>query len=262
FVELNTPPRLDEDFLPYCVDDDCVDDHVASVHDVSPFYDFGFPMVSGFVIDPMHTLTAGAFGRRLIGIASVKSEGKLKSSHIAEVDNRIRLFKACKPSEFDRYLRSLTTCGTKYKHHELRDCMMYNLFPLFDGILQDYQLHNIMLLQYSVLLLGGFDPSPVEHANITEASAVLKQYVQQLIDFGFPIRPTTHTIIHLTEDVETYECGIEVNSAYVLENFQGFFRNQILSGNLPVEQLCNRMIERFKYLLPTLADDTIVDTIN
>lgn len=60
---------------------------------------------------------------------------------------------------------------------------------------------------------------------------MLKKYVQQLIDFGFPIRPTTHTIIHLTEDVETYECGIEVNSAYVFENFQGFFQNQILSGN-------------------------------
>lgn len=67
-----------------------------------------------------------------------------------------------------------------------------------------------MLLQYSVLLLVGFDPSSVGHAKFSEASAGLKQYVQQLIDFGFLIRPTIHAIIHLPEDVQTYECGIEV----------------------------------------------------
>jgi hypothetical protein len=263
FLDLNAPPRLDEDFLSYCADnDDCVDDHVAGVEDVSPFFDFGFPMVTGFIIDPMHTFTAGAFGRRLVGVASVKNEGKLKSSQLTEADNRIRLFKACRPSEFDRYLRSLTSCGNKYKHHELRDFKMYNLFPVFDGILQNNQLENIMLLQFSVLLLGGFDPSPVEETNIREAEDALKKYVQQLIDFGFPIRPTTHAIIHIPDDVRTYQCGMECNSAYVFENFQRFFRDQILSGNLPVEQLRNRMIERFKYLLPTAADGTIIDAVS
>ena len=261
FLELNAPPRIDIDFLSYCLSDDSIDDHLVNVHDVSPFIDLGLPMVTGFVIDPMHTLTAGAFGRRLVGIASVKKEGKLKPSQLAEVDHRIRLFKSCKPSEFDRYLRSFTKCSSKYKHHELRDFKMYNLFPVFDGILQDDQLANILLLQYSVLLLGGFDPSPVKNENIREASVALKKYVQQLIDFSFQIRPTTHAIIHLPEDVENYECGLEVNSAYVFENFQGFFRNQILSGNLPVEQLRNRMIERFKYMMPTLTDGTIIDDL-
>jgi hypothetical protein len=209
----------------------------------------------------MHTLTAGAFGRRLAGIASVTREGKLKTSQLTEVDHRIALFKLCKPSEFDRYLRSLSNCFSKYKHHELRDFMMYNLYPVFDGILQDDHLCNVLLLQYSVLLLGGFFPSPVEEDDIRGATAALKTYVQQLIDFGFPIRPTTHAITHLPEDVKKYQCGLEVNSAYVFENFQGFFRNTILSGNLPVEQLRNRMIERFKYLLPTLSDGTIIQDL-
>ena len=279
FLELNAPPRIDIDFLSYCLSDDCIDDHLVNVLDVSPFIDLGlrwrkiyafrcgsgfgrrisWSLVTGFVIDPMHTLTAGAFGRRLVGIASVKKEGKLKPSQLAEVDHRIRLFKSCKPSEFDRYLRSFTKCSSKYKHHELRDFKMYNHFPVFDGILQDDQLANILLLQYSVLLLGA--PSPVKNENIREASVALKKYVQQLIDFSFPIRPKTHAIIHLPEDVENYECGLEVNSAYVFENFQGFFRNQILSGNLPVEQLRNRMIERFKYMMPTLTDGTIIDDL-
>jgi hypothetical protein len=49
------------------------------------------------------------------------------------------------------------------------------------------------------------------------------------------------------------------NSVDAFENFQGFFRNAILSGNLPVEQLRNRMIERFKYMLPTLSDGIIIE---
>nr|CAH0105065.1 unnamed protein product [Daphnia galeata] len=83
FLELNAPPRIDIDFLSYCLSDDSIDDHLVNVHDVSPFIDLGLPMVTGFVIDPMHTLTAGAFGRRLVGIASVKKEGKLKPSQLA-----------------------------------------------------------------------------------------------------------------------------------------------------------------------------------
>ena len=93
FLKLNAPPRTDEDFHSYCLGEDFLDDHIVNVQDVNPFDEFEFPMVSGFVVDPMHRLTEGAFGRRLSGIASVKREGKLKPSQLSEVDRRIALFK-------------------------------------------------------------------------------------------------------------------------------------------------------------------------
>jgi hypothetical protein len=57
FLDLNAQTRLDEDFLSYCADnDDCEDDHVAGVEDVSPFFYFFFPVVTGFIIDPITRL--------------------------------------------------------------------------------------------------------------------------------------------------------------------------------------------------------------
>ena len=258
FRELNAPPRTDEDFATYCKSDESVDDHISNPNNVGPFYEFGFCVISGFVIDPMHTMSAGAFGRRLRGITLKASEGKLEVAELKQADYRINMFRGCKPYEFERFLRPLKSSVKKYKHHELRDFMMYYLFPVFNGLLKKNQLENILLLQYSMILLGGFQTTEIPANDITEATRILKLYVQQLIDFQIPIRPTTHAIIHLPEDVANFKCGIESLSAYVFENFQGFFCAHVISGNKTVEQLKNRLIERYKYLLPTLAVGSII----
>jgi len=47
-------------------------------------------MVTGFIIDPMHTEIEGALERRLEGFVFVVREGKLSSQKIAEADMRIQ----------------------------------------------------------------------------------------------------------------------------------------------------------------------------
>lgn len=153
---LDAPLRTDEDFLTYFKSKDCLDEHLLDPVNVSPFVNIGFPMVSGFGIDSMHTFDGGAFRRRLVGIASLTTEGKLDSKALVAVNERLKLFEKCKPAEFDRSPRSLN-CVEKYKMHELRDFLMYNLFPAFQGIMQDDQLRNLLLLQYAKILMGVFD---------------------------------------------------------------------------------------------------------
>jgi hypothetical protein len=86
---------------------------------------------------------------------------------------------------------------------------MYLLFPVCSGILSEKQFNNLMLLQYAMLLMGGFSPNPVPKEDALRASRVLKFFVQQLIDFGYPIRPTTHAIIHLRETL--FSLIVELN---------------------------------------------------
>ena len=81
-----------------------------------------------FVIDPMHTMSAGAFGRRLRGITLKASEGKLEVAELKQADYRINMFRGCKPYEFERFLRPLTSSVKKYKHHELRDVLFVSRF--------------------------------------------------------------------------------------------------------------------------------------
>lgn len=273
YRDLHAPLRRDEDFFSYVKDDGdcptncgtknchCQDEHLLNLNDISPFTEIeNFPIISGFVIDPMHTLTAGAFGRKLEGIAHVPSEGKPDGASLGKINSRLELFSQCKPLEFDRHVRNFTACVCKYKHHELRQFLYYLLYPVFFDILPDAQLEQIMLLQKAMLLLGGFKKDPVSEDNIMEAIRLLKLYVKINIDLGYPVRFSTHESIHIPEDVAKFRCGVECLSAYVFENFQRFFRNMMRSGNLPVEQIRNRLIERSKYLLPTGSDGLIIST--
>lgn len=143
--------------------------------------------------------------------------------------------------------------------HEQRQCLYYYLFPMFEGILLPDELENLMLLLYAMLLLGGFKKSPVPLHNINLAETVLKRYSIELKASNIPCRFVSHQIIHMPDDVKKFQTGIENLSAFPYENFQSFFRHAALrSGNLPVEQIRNRLIERSKYMLPTSSDGLII----
>jgi len=85
---VNAPLRTDADFLTYHINDYSIDEHLKEPNNLSPFLKLNFPMVSGFVIYPMHTVIEGAFGRRLEGFVSVPGEGKLNSAQISEENQR------------------------------------------------------------------------------------------------------------------------------------------------------------------------------
>lgn len=255
--ETNPPPRVDEDFYTYCKSDIVEDEHIINFNDLSPFSEIDFKMVSGFIIDSMHTVY-GAFSRRLKGISSVKHEGKLKVELLAAVNARLELFAKCKPLEFDRTVRQLTKSVNNYKDAELRQFLYYLLFPVFHKILEKKQLENLMLLPQSMLLLGSYNPEPVPAEKSGEARRLLKLYVEQMKEFEFPIRFLTHNVIHVPEDVINHQTGVETLDAFVYENVQRVFRDILGSGNKPVEQIRNRLTERNKYLLPTSADGLIL----
>ena len=106
--------RKNEDWRSYASDStNKKDNHVNDPNNLSPFYGH-LDLIKGFFIDPMHTVYPGNYGRRLVGFVEKKAEGKLSTQQLKQVDARILLFQKCKPAEFDRKLRPLTTCVNKY----------------------------------------------------------------------------------------------------------------------------------------------------
>lgn len=254
---VSAPPRLDLNFLSYHVNDVSNDEHIPDPRKRSPFLDINFPMVTGFVIDSMHTLIEGAFGRRLEGFANIPKEEQLSKSKLAEVESRLAYFKKWKVNDFDRAVGKFENCR-KFKCHVKRQFLYYLLYPTFEGILPDDALQHIMLLQYAMILLGSFSYKEVPLERINEARMVLKQYVVELAERGIPVRFVSHQIIHIPDDVLKYKCGVETLSAFPFENFQSFFRKALRSGNLPAEQIRNRLIEKAKYELPTSSSGDII----
>ena len=94
---VNAPLRTDADFLTYHVNDYSIDEHLKDPNDLSPFLKLNFPMVSGFVIDPMHTVIEGAFGRRLEGFVSVPGEGNLVAHRFPKQINELSTFTCVAP---------------------------------------------------------------------------------------------------------------------------------------------------------------------
>ena len=111
-----------------------------------------------------------------------------------------------------------------YNAHELRQFFYYQLYPVFKGIISSDDLSHLLLLQHSMLILGGFQLSPVPQDNIEKATSQLKLYSSGLLNRGIPCRFLSHYIIHLPEDVEKRKCGIEAISAFPFEIFMNIFR--------------------------------------
>lgn len=107
------------------------------------------------------------------------------------------------------------------------------------------------MLQHPFLLLGSFNTQPVSQSNIRLTEKILKSYAVELMERDIPLRFVSHQMIHIPDDVAKYQCGVETLSAFQYESFLVFFRRCLRSGNLPAEQIRNRLIERKKYMLPT-----------
>ncbi|EFX62643.1 hypothetical protein DAPPUDRAFT_120024 [Daphnia pulex] len=215
---VNTPRRTDVNFLTYHTNSLSGDEHLKDIRDVNPFVKIDFPMVTGFIIDPMHTGIEGAFSRRFEGFILVPEEGKLSSSKIDEADRRIKFFRLCRPFGFDRYEGKFSTCKN-CKIHVKRNILYYLLYPLFQGIFDETNLEHIMLLQYGMLLLGAFNKEPVSRTNIIEAQKTFQRYSVDLTELGIPCRFVSHQVTHLWEDVEKYGCGVKAKRVFLSKVF-------------------------------------------
>jgi hypothetical protein len=107
-----------------------IDEHVKDVENPSPFVKMGFNMVTGFVIDSMHTMISGAFLRKLDGFASNPLERKLSSTQLAQVEKRLKFYRHCRPYEFDRYVGSFSQCvesikGMSYVNFFITYCTLF-----------------------------------------------------------------------------------------------------------------------------------------
>jgi len=133
-------------------------------------------------------------------------------------------------------------------------------FLIAQGILNEDRLLNILRLQHGVKLLGGSTTKPVPTADTEKARQCFKQYNLELQALKIPIRNMTHNIIHVPDDVDYFRCGIERQSSWMDETFQGKIRQAVNSGNKPAEQIRNKFTRRFLYSLPSTDKGKIIDS--
>ena len=145
-------------------------------------------MVSGFVIDTMHTVWNGAFGGALRDMVHNAARIKLSAALIQQTDACLKIIEKCTPLEFRGKVRSFS--GTnKYKTHEIRR-LSYLFFTVFHGILHREDLHRSMLVPNGMRLLEGFYPAPVLLENVIKAKQVFRSFNEQTLAKKYPCRYT------------------------------------------------------------------------
>jgi len=208
----------------------------------------------------LKAITIGNYHRRITGWIHQRKEGQLSALLQTRIDQRLQLYGLCKPFEFDRKIRPISTCVNKYKHHELRELLMYYQYPVFYDIVKKEDLINVMRLQHAWLLIGGSSTKPIPSEDTKEAREAIGTYIKELIELKIPIRSMTHASYHIPDDVDNMQCAAERNATWMFESVQSIHRVALKTGNKPCEQIRNRFIERFKYHHPTTTDGKIMDS--
>lgn len=81
------------------------------------------------------------------------------------------------------------------------------------------------------------------------------ELADNLIDDGIDsISSNFHNLCHLTSDVLKFGCLSEI-STYPFENFLGFIKHLLRQGNLPLEQICNRLVKHSNLKMYTNSRD-------
>lgn len=257
-LKLNAPLRRDEDYFTYYRNGNSLDDPLSNPDIRSPLADY-LDMVTGFSIDTMHSVLGGGLRRRLFGISSLKHEGKLSYTKLCQIDAMLKLFEECVPVEFDRFVRSLMRCVTKYKDHELRQMLYYLLFSVFCNILQDDHLAQLMLLRQGMLLLGGLTHNPFWNKILKKRPGCLNfMFRCKLILNILSVSPN---IVSSMYQKMLQSMGVVLNVLVRLFlRISKIFSRHLGVGNKPTEQIRNRLVERSKYCLPTTNDGLLITT--
>jgi len=231
FLELDSPPRTDENFK-----NRLQEDHHTGT---SPFESI-LPMVSRFPLDYMHLVCLGVTKKLLHLWTCGYHMSKLSGQKIAQLSNKLIAISKWIPKEFARKPRSLDDLS-RWKATEFRLFLLYvGPIALYD-ILQRDNLQHFNVLHCAIRILR--DPIDCLHNNeysrdlLIHFVKVCKQlYGEDSIIYN------VHNLIHLNEDVIKYG-SLNNFSAFPFENYMQTIKKMLRKAEKPLQQLYNRISE-------------------
>ncbi len=153
------------------------------------------------------------------------------------------------PLEVTRKLTDLSTTDVM-KMRQLRNLFVYLLWVVVhhvrqeineaaaDGVFGDFLLKQTQRLFHGMRLIAGFSITPVPQARREASSRLIQEFLTDAVkaDIRFA-RVTGHHFFHLHEDMVTFSCHLDANSAYPFESFHQLYKDEIQPGARPATQL-------------------------
>lgn len=207
----------------------------------SPLLKLPINMIDAFpVADSLHLIDLGIVKRLLTGWRDGYFKNKLlkwPSKTTEELSSKMQTLKL--PKELHRNIRGLD-CLSFWKALEYRNFLLYYGIVILKGVLRADVYEHFLILFCAITIC-----STDQYKRFYDvATKLLKYFVDQYcIIYGeHYLTSRVHNLIHLTEDVQNLG-NLTKFSAYPFESKLYEIKNMLRSGNKPLAQIANRLIE-------------------
>jgi len=241
FCEVDCPNRTDDGFK----DMTYYSHQPVRAHQLArtPLIDYGFDCVTNFPLDYMHLVCLGITRRLLVALKDGNRLCKLSGNLINQLSEKLIQFKSAIPSEFVRRPRSMNELK-RWKATEFRQFLLYTGPVALKGILSKEAYAHFLTLSIGVSLL--LDEDKLCDANcISYASQLLKYFVSkspEIYGQGF-VSYNVHSLTHLHNDVQHYQCSLDNISCFPFENFLQILKKFVRGTQNPLSQVVKRVTE-------------------
>lgn len=212
-------------------------------NEVSPliFIEPKIDMVGDFILDSMHLAFIGVMKKLMVDYW-LASETKLSRENIMRLSQRMTNISNQIPCEFQRTTRSLGLIN-KWKATEFRFFSQY-CGPLVTKDILPSHLQDHFILFYAALRI--LNNQSLINSHLDQARCYLTRFVllcQQFYGLESEVS-NIHSLVHLCDDVERFQCTLSQITAFPFENELGQLKKVVHGGYKPLHQLCKRMSEK------------------
>lgn len=207
----------------------------------SPVTSVPIGMVTGFPLDYMHLVCLGVMRRLLLWWLKGPITGRLPSSSISKLSDKLVRMTPYIPREFARKPRPVTEIF-RWKATEFRQFLLYTGPVALFNLLPNAQYQNFLLLFVGISLL--VNPKFCE-VYCDYAKDLLVTCVENMkIVYGKDMLVyNVHGLVHLADDVRNFG-SLDNFSAFKYENMLKSIKKLIRRPSLILQQVARRMSEK------------------
>jgi hypothetical protein len=221
-----------------------------------------FGMVTGFPLEPMHSVYHGAIRNwlKVLFMGSRVLEKALSMPQRILVERRLDFVKNFTPSEFKSSALKSMKHLKNWKAAETRHFIYYAAVIVFNGIVPEEVFQQLCNLLVALCFIGGESAKPVPEQHLEHAQKLIEKFFHEVSrnNFRLGLPPSLHWLLHIVNDLRFFKCHLERLGVWPFENAMRFMLNSVHGGNRVVEQILNREDEKMEHNLQIGEDGTIL----
>ena len=209
----------------------------------SPLIDTGIQSIKCFCLDYMHLVCLGVTKRILTYLKAGPKVCKLSFRHISEISECLQSFSGKMPADFARQPRTMIEME-RWKATEFRQFLLYTGSIALKKVLSPKMYEHFLSLMVAVSILLMSDDERRNYY-VPYARQLLSYFVDNCKEYygkTFTVY-NVHNLLHLADDVETFQSSLNEISAFKFENHLQSIKKLVKSAHNPVVQVGKRIRE-------------------